>query len=198
MCATYLRIELKKVRAILGHFRCMIGNTAEIWSYCSSDSEMLRVWSSCSPFVPSECVVKMVATLDVCTKVQINIKFHFRLKKFHLSNTFQGTHSFRKTRNSCAHLLSASHTSAADKRHLQMLAADSRGALPGIEPHSSHVFNFNRSTSRIHRLTSLKTEIQVDNLLSERTSSHVQFRSKTRSSETNLMTIYIVYLFIYL
>jgi hypothetical protein len=40
----------------------MIGNTAEDWSYCSSrsDSDMLRVWFSCSPLVPSECGVKMV------------------------------------------------------------------------------------------------------------------------------------------
>lgn len=73
---------------------------------------------------------------------------------------------------------------------LQMLAAESRGALP----RSSHVFNFNRSTSRTHRLTSLKTEIQVDNLLVEGTWSHVQFRSKTKSSQINLITVHIVYL----
>jgi hypothetical protein len=50
--------------------RTMTGNTAEAWYlYCSSSgSDMLRVWFSCSPFVPSECGVKMVATLEVCTK----------------------------------------------------------------------------------------------------------------------------------
>jgi hypothetical protein len=61
---------IQKVREILEYFRCMIGNTAEVWSYFSSrsDNDMLRVWFSCSPFVPSECGVKMVATLEVCTK----------------------------------------------------------------------------------------------------------------------------------
>jgi hypothetical protein len=48
----------------------MIGNTAKVWSCCSSgsDSDMLRVWFSCSPFVPSEHGVKMTDTLEVCTK----------------------------------------------------------------------------------------------------------------------------------
>jgi hypothetical protein len=48
----------------------MIGNTAEAWSYRSSrsESDMLRVWFSCSPFVLSECGVKMVAMLEDCTK----------------------------------------------------------------------------------------------------------------------------------
>jgi hypothetical protein len=61
---------IQNVRAILEYFRCMIGNTAEAWSYCSSrsDSDMLRVWFICSPFVSSECGVKMVATQEVCTK----------------------------------------------------------------------------------------------------------------------------------
>jgi hypothetical protein len=61
--------EIQKVRAILEYFHCMIDNTAEAWSYCStgSDGDMLQAWFSC-PFVPSEHGVKMVATLDVCTK----------------------------------------------------------------------------------------------------------------------------------
>jgi hypothetical protein len=48
--------KIQKVRAILEYFRCMIGNTAEAWPCCSSrsDGDMLRVWFSCSPFVPSE------------------------------------------------------------------------------------------------------------------------------------------------
>jgi hypothetical protein len=37
--------------------------------------EMLRVWFRWSPFVPRECEVNMLATPDVCTEVQINIKF---------------------------------------------------------------------------------------------------------------------------
>jgi hypothetical protein len=54
----------------LEYFCFMIGSTAEAWSYWSprSDNDMLRVWFSCSLFVPSECGVKMVATLEVCTK----------------------------------------------------------------------------------------------------------------------------------
>jgi hypothetical protein len=48
----------------------VIGNTDETWSYCSSrsDSDILQVWLISSPFVPSKCGVKMVATLEVCTK----------------------------------------------------------------------------------------------------------------------------------
>jgi hypothetical protein len=44
----------------LEYFLCMTGNTAGTWSYCSSrsDSDMLRVWFSCSPFVPGKCGVK--------------------------------------------------------------------------------------------------------------------------------------------
>jgi hypothetical protein len=45
------------------------------WQHCWSlvmlylkVSDMLRVWFICSPFVPNECVVKMVPTLEVCTK----------------------------------------------------------------------------------------------------------------------------------
>jgi hypothetical protein len=47
---------------MLEYFCCMIGNTAEAWSYCSSrsDNDMLQVWFSCSPFVPSNCGIKMV------------------------------------------------------------------------------------------------------------------------------------------
>jgi hypothetical protein len=59
----YMR-GIKKVRAISEYFHCVTGNTAEAWLCCSSrsDSDMLWVWFSC-PFVPSECCVKMVATL---------------------------------------------------------------------------------------------------------------------------------------
>lgn len=51
----------------------MIGNTVQAWSHCTSrsGSDMLRVWFSCSPFVPSECGVKMVATLDVSIKDEV-------------------------------------------------------------------------------------------------------------------------------
>jgi hypothetical protein len=61
--------EIYKVKAILEYVRCIIGNTAEAWSYCSSrsDGKMLRVWFNCSPFMPSECGVKMTALLQVCT-----------------------------------------------------------------------------------------------------------------------------------
>jgi hypothetical protein len=60
---------IQKVRAILECFRCVIGNTAEAWSYCSSrsDSDMLRVWFSC-PFVRNECGVKMVTIQEDSTK----------------------------------------------------------------------------------------------------------------------------------
>jgi hypothetical protein len=55
---------------ILEYFCCMIGNTVEAWSCCSSrsDGDMLRVWFSCSPFVPEEHSVKLTAPLQVCTK----------------------------------------------------------------------------------------------------------------------------------
>jgi hypothetical protein len=61
--------KLKKF-VILAYFRCKIGNTAEAWSYCSSrsDSDILRVWFSCSLFMPSERDVKMTAPLEVCTR----------------------------------------------------------------------------------------------------------------------------------
>jgi hypothetical protein len=38
---------IQKERAILEYFRCMIGNIAEAWSYCSSrsDSDMLQCYS---------------------------------------------------------------------------------------------------------------------------------------------------------
>jgi hypothetical protein len=54
----------------LEYYHCMIGNTAEVWSYCSlrSDGDMLRVWFTCRPFVPSEHGGKMFATLEVCAK----------------------------------------------------------------------------------------------------------------------------------
>jgi hypothetical protein len=49
---------------------CVIGNTAETWSCCSSrsDCDMMRVWFSCSPFVPSEQGVKVTVPPEVCTK----------------------------------------------------------------------------------------------------------------------------------
>jgi hypothetical protein len=45
-----------EIRAILEYFICMIGNTAEAWSYCSvrSDGHMLQACSSCSLSVLSE------------------------------------------------------------------------------------------------------------------------------------------------
>jgi hypothetical protein len=51
-------------------FFCMTGNSAETSSYSSprSDGDMLRVWFSCSPFVPSKRDVKMAAPLEVCNK----------------------------------------------------------------------------------------------------------------------------------
>jgi hypothetical protein len=65
-----LRRKLKKVRTMFEYFLCMIGNTAEAWSCYSSrsGSDMLRVWFSCSPFVPSEHDATMTAPLEVCTK----------------------------------------------------------------------------------------------------------------------------------
>jgi hypothetical protein len=38
---------------------------------------MLRVWFSCTPFVPSEHGVKMVATVEVCTKDKQYAKVRF-------------------------------------------------------------------------------------------------------------------------
>jgi hypothetical protein len=55
---------------MLGYFSCAIGNIAETRSSCSSrsDGNTLRVWFSCSPFVPSEHGVKMTAPQEVYTK----------------------------------------------------------------------------------------------------------------------------------
>jgi hypothetical protein len=62
--------ETQKVRAVVEYFLCMIGSTAEAWSYCSSvsDRDLLRVWFSCSPSVLSEHGVKMSAALEVCAR----------------------------------------------------------------------------------------------------------------------------------
>jgi hypothetical protein len=62
--------EIRKAWTIMEYFRCMIGNTAEAWSYCSSRSngDMLRVRFSYSQFAPSESGVNMAAPLEVCTK----------------------------------------------------------------------------------------------------------------------------------
>jgi hypothetical protein len=59
--------EIKKVKAILEYFHCMIGNTTEAWSCCSlrSDGDMLGVWFSCILFVLREHGVKVVAPLEV-------------------------------------------------------------------------------------------------------------------------------------
>jgi hypothetical protein len=61
---------IREVVAVLEYFRCVIGSTAEACQYFGwrSDSDMLRVWFSCSPSVSSGCSVKMVAMLEVCTK----------------------------------------------------------------------------------------------------------------------------------
>jgi hypothetical protein len=47
----------------------MVGSTADVWPYrCSVlDSDMMRAWFSC-PFVLSKCGVKVVASVEVCTK----------------------------------------------------------------------------------------------------------------------------------
>lgn len=62
--------EIQKVSAVLGYFRCMIGNNADVWIYCSSrpDGCMLRVCFICSPFVSSERDAKTAAPLEICTK----------------------------------------------------------------------------------------------------------------------------------
>jgi hypothetical protein len=71
--------EIKKVRAILEYFCCVIGNTAEAWSCCSSrsDRDMLRVWFSCTLFVPIEHGVKVTAPTDVCTKDMQHVTARF-------------------------------------------------------------------------------------------------------------------------
>jgi hypothetical protein len=71
--------EIQKERAILEHFCCMIGNTADVRSFCSSrsDGDMLWVWLSCNPFVLSEHGVKMTAPLEVCTKDKQHAIVHF-------------------------------------------------------------------------------------------------------------------------
>jgi hypothetical protein len=58
--------KIKKVRVILECFRCIIGNTAEAGSCCSSrsDGDMLRVWFSRRPFVQSEHGVNMTANCN--------------------------------------------------------------------------------------------------------------------------------------
>jgi hypothetical protein len=59
----------------------MIGNTAEAWPYCRSrsDIDMLRVWFTCSPFMPSERGVNTVATPEVCTKDVVDTLQNFLL-----------------------------------------------------------------------------------------------------------------------
>jgi hypothetical protein len=60
--------EIKRISATLKYFCCLIGNTAEAYSYCSSRSDgILQVWFSCL-FVPSENSIKVAASLDVCSK----------------------------------------------------------------------------------------------------------------------------------
>jgi hypothetical protein len=61
---------IKRVRAILEYFLCVIGNIAEAWLCCCSrsDGDMLRVWFSRRPFVPSDHGVKVIAPLEFCTK----------------------------------------------------------------------------------------------------------------------------------
>jgi hypothetical protein len=39
--------------------------------------KLLRAWFSCSPFVPSEHGVKMIAPLEVCTKDKQHAVAHF-------------------------------------------------------------------------------------------------------------------------
>jgi hypothetical protein len=57
---------IKKVRATLGYFRCVFGNTAEAWSCCSSRSDgyMLRVWFTCAEWAR----IKDDVPIQVCTK----------------------------------------------------------------------------------------------------------------------------------
>jgi hypothetical protein len=59
-----------KISAILKYFHCMIGNTADAWSHCSSrsDSGMLQVWFSCRLFVQSEHGIKIADPLEDCSK----------------------------------------------------------------------------------------------------------------------------------
>jgi hypothetical protein len=87
---------IQKVRRTLQYFRRMIGNTIEGWSCCKlrSDSDMLRVWFSSSPFVLSQCGVKSVATLHVCTKKCINFQFCRNFCK--LPNTIISNEEFVK------------------------------------------------------------------------------------------------------
>jgi hypothetical protein len=49
------------VKAIMEHFRCMIGNTAKAWSCYNSrsDGDMLRMSFNCSPLVLRECGVNL-------------------------------------------------------------------------------------------------------------------------------------------
>lgn len=65
-----------KKSAILKYFHCVTGNTTEAWSFCTSRSDMWA-WFRCSPFVPSERGVKMVAPLRVCTKDKQLATLHF-------------------------------------------------------------------------------------------------------------------------
>jgi hypothetical protein len=59
----WTRGKLKKLDVVLEYIIYVIGETAVGWS----DGDILRVWFSCQ-FVPSERDVKMVATIEVCTK----------------------------------------------------------------------------------------------------------------------------------
>jgi hypothetical protein len=64
--------EILKISPVLEYFRCVTGNTAEACSCCSSrsDADMLRVWFTCSPFMPSKhgACANTNAPLQACTK----------------------------------------------------------------------------------------------------------------------------------
>jgi hypothetical protein len=65
----------ENLKHYLGYFRCVIGNTAEAWSFCGSrsDCDMLRARFSCNLPVQSARCAKMTAPLKLSASVSFVI-----------------------------------------------------------------------------------------------------------------------------
>jgi hypothetical protein len=71
----------------------MTANTAETWSYCSlrKDSNTLQLWFNFGLSMSSECGIKMVAALGVCTKNEQHQYPVLQQFMYQVPNSFQGT-----------------------------------------------------------------------------------------------------------
>jgi hypothetical protein len=79
-------------------FLCMLDNIAKDWSCCSLrlDRDMLRVWFSCSSFVPSEHGAKLTASPGLCTKDKQDDG-----KYFFVTGGLKGTEMHRQLAGNC-------------------------------------------------------------------------------------------------